>query len=200
MAEAQIPDGWEDILDPGERILWQGRPEARFYWEDLIDSRAIMGGLFILFGLFWFLRTGADLLLGNFAGDLMGYIVPLFGLVFALAGLNLILGRQLREYLLLKRSFYTLTTRHAFVATEVRGQRKLERFILGPSLIPALEEGDPGSVWFSDRDLSGQWRSYGMGQHIGVPPFAGRRGFARIRDARKVYRLILDHTPPPVTP
>ena len=47
------PQGWEDILDPGERILWQGRPEPGLLPVRLPPGQMVMGAIFTGFSLFW---------------------------------------------------------------------------------------------------------------------------------------------------
>lgn len=199
------PPGWEDILDPGERILWQGQPEASFDWVSLLRAATFQGLFMAGFALFW-MGMAVWITRQGPGPDLFRWIFPLFGLFFLFKGLDLAFGSALRGYLRLRGAFYTLTDRHAFIATSTFGKRHLTRLPLGPGLIPALEEGDPGSVWLAPPAApTTGWRASGAGgTYFGLAAGPVRDGFERIRDARRVYRLILDAqaalTAPPPAP
>ena len=51
-ASAQ-PEGGRGLLDPGERILWQGRPDGRLHFELGKLPQALFGLAFVGFALFW---------------------------------------------------------------------------------------------------------------------------------------------------
>lgn len=186
---AAVPPGWEDTLDPGERILWQGKPRAALRWQELLDTRTIFGLGFALFALAFIAGTLVDLV-ETPAPDVMDMVFPLFGLPFLAIGLNTVFGRVFGAWWRLKGTSYTLTDRHAFIATEARGRRRLQRYPLGPKLFPALEEGDPGSVWFAAEQLQSPGSRL-FTRFIAQGP-AGRVGFEEIDEARKVHRLMLE--------
>lgn len=185
------PPGWEDILDPGEEILWQGRPEARFDWTRILSFRLIAGLPFTGFALLWIcMASGAGIGL-PFPVNL---IFIAFGLTVLFIGLTLCFGAPLGRWLRLRGSFYTLTDRHAFIATEILGRRRLQRFALNSGLHPALEEGLPGSVWFATRswDVVSLTRGSLIGFVHSIGIFGEKIGFEQIPESRTVYRLLLD--------
>ncbi|WP_112311897.1 hypothetical protein [Pseudogemmobacter bohemicus] len=185
------PPGWEDILDPGEVILWQGRPGARFDWSSLIHFRLLFAIPYTVFALFWIVLVSGVKSGPPFPVNI---IFILFGLPLAATGLAMCFGAPLGRWLRLRGSFYTLTDRNAFIATEILGRRRLERFPLNSRLYPALEEGLPGSVWFATRG----WTMQNLSKNslIGTAYIMGivsdRIGFEEIPEARRVYRLMLD--------
>lgn len=202
------PDGWQDILAPGERILWQGRPQARPDWAALISGKGgVTGSLFGLFfagfALFWIVQAAS--MTARAEGPL-ARLFPLFGLPFLVVGLNLVLGPALRPWAGLRGTWYTLTDRNAYIATRRLGRRNLQRHPLAPGMLPALEDGSPGSVWFATMPGpgGGAWRGTGAAGAYGGS--GGRVGFQNIPDARAVFRLLTaalealprHHTPPPL--
>ncbi len=179
-----VPDGWEGILEPEERILWQGQPAAGLRWQDLLDKRTPFGLVFAGFAVFWMVQ----------AASASGVFMALFGLPFLAVGLNMAIGGPLRDARRRSATFYSLTDRAAFVATRGTGARKLDRYPLGPGFRPTLEDGDPGSVWFatSQADARRGWRGTGSARSYDLVPVGQQRiGFEQISDARMVYGLML---------
>ncbi len=181
----EAPPGWEGILEPGERILWQGAPDPRPRLTPGNLITALFGLVFAGFAVFWMLAA-----LGAGAG--WG---ALFGLPHLAIGAGLawwaVWGRVFR----LRRSFYTLTDRRAFIATRwpLLG-RRLEIWPIEPgapiTYVPP-EDGRPGSVFFATRtvvrshhdpDERGPW----LRRSIERRPV----GFEDIPDAEKVLGLI----------
>lgn len=121
--------GWEGILAGGETILWQGQPDARIAWGDLLSFQSLFGLFFAGFSLFWIAAaaamtggTGRDGIEGVFA------FFPLFGIPFLLVGLYLVVGRIFWDAYVRGRTWYTLTNQAAFIAREIRGKRSLNRY------------------------------------------------------------------------
>ncbi len=115
----------------------------------------------------------------DLSGTLIGYVIPLFGLPFLRVGLNM-MGEQLwLDQRRLRGTHYTLTDRAAFVATQIRGRRDLQRYPLTPDLSVMLDdEGDIGNVWFAEQI---------SGSHSGRPiRIANRRTDHSNRPAQKV--------------
>lgn len=183
-----IPAGWEDLLSPGERILWQGAPDAAVDWSGLFSPTSAFGVAFATFALFW---TGMAAALGAGTGA-MGWIFPLFGLPFFGVGLFLVFGRLIWDARVRRGTHYTLTTRNGWIATELFGRRRIKPWPVAEMELE-LEDGDPGTVWFakevstydSHRVRPGRSRGH---RRTSVTPV----GFRRIADARKVYRLCRD--------
>ena len=51
----------------------------------------------------------------------------------------------------LRGTHYTLTDRAAFIATDIRGRRDLNRYPLTAGLPITLEDGDIGNLWFAEQ-------------------------------------------------
>ena len=176
---SQEAAGWTDMPGDGETVLWQGRPDARIVWNDIVSAQGAAG----------LLITGISLLglsgLGNLAfGDGVGvnrlFAFPLFHLPFLLVGLYLMLGPIFRDAYLRGRTWYKLTNRYPFEEMSS----------------PDLHDDAPGSVFFAEES---RVHRYNADRHSG--PSRGTRtrtvripiGFRRIDDAPRVYRLIQDH-------
>mgnify|MGYP000577906430 CR=1 FL=1 len=171
--------GWDDLLDPGETILWQGRPEPGFALHPIRPMQMGMGVVFMLFSLFWIAMAEGITSGMRGAGDAVSWF-PKFGwFFFAIgawkAGLYLLWAHFVRQ-----RTVYSLSDRRAFVATDlpVLGRRLTSHPLDNGSPV-ALDDGMPGSVWFATRRI--QTKNGSTSRRI---------GFERIKDARKVYRLI----------
>ncbi|MGP6087236.1 aspartate carbamoyltransferase catalytic subunit [Antarctobacter jejuensis] len=163
------PPGWEGLLDPGERILWQGRPGAavRIGTGDIILM--VFGIFFAGFALFWMVTASQA-----------GGIFWLFGLIHFCVGLGIILWPVLGRPYLRRHTWYTLTDRRAFIATDVplRG-RQLKSFPIDADNSLTFEDRQPGSVIFAS-----ELRRSKNGSH------ETRIGFRDIEDARRVYGLM----------
>lgn len=173
---ARIEPGWEGILDPGERVLWQGRPDGELR-ADLSDlRRTVFGAVFALAGLAWtvaVLRQGVP-------NGLMALVMPLAGLAFAALGLNLATGGIPFGVLRRRATSYTLTDRRAIVATEWLGRRRMQSFPLGPDTHATLDDGPPPAIWFARRFVT-----------VDEGSVRTRQGFTHMgADARQVYDLI----------
>ena len=167
-----IPAGWEGIIDPGERILWQGAPDTAVRFSLTQLPEVLFGMLFSGFALFWM-----------YMASMAPGLFWMFGLPLFLVGFGVILRSN---YLAAKRrrfTYYTLTSRRAIVATSYPfSKRKLHSYPITASTTLELEEedGQIGTILF----LRMQWRdSDGDRRSRNV-------GFERIPDARKVYALM----------
>ncbi|MBE3638073.1 hypothetical protein [Mangrovicoccus algicola] len=157
-------DPWAGLLDPGERILWQGQPDAGIDWRRLRPVPLLVGAIFAATGTA-ICGMGLRQLAG---GDPMGAIPALFGLAFVAVGLRAAVGDVLIDAWRRSRSWYTLTSARMLVATDTFGRRRLRGWPIDADTVFVFEEGPPGSVLLSGR---------------------GRAGFRRIDDARHVYAL-----------
>ncbi|MFC2970404.1 hypothetical protein [Acidimangrovimonas pyrenivorans] len=139
------PDGWEGILEPGEKILWQGRPDGNLHVPRIEPARLLFGLVFLGFALFWTFGAARSA-----TGDgVMGVVFPALGLPFVVVGANMAGGSFLWQAYLRRHSWYTLTDRHAFVATSVLGRRSLRSWRIDPATIVDFEDGALGSVYFT---------------------------------------------------
>ena len=180
--------GWTDLLGPGEKILWQGRPNASLRLGDFFSTRLPFGLVFTAFAVFWMMATTAMT-----RNTSMGFeFFPLFGIPFVLIGLYQVIGAPIWDAYERSQSWYTLTDQAAFIATELLGRRKLVRIPLDDMNALELEEGVDGTVWFK-REF--HLHTSTSRSRNGVPrrrtyTSQTRTGFKRIPDARQVYGLI----------
>ena len=167
--------GWEGYLEPGERVLWQGRPRGGIDWRRFAGQRTVIGLVFMGFALFWVIsafRAGAS--------GLLGAVFPLFGLPFVWLGFRIAGGEELWRAWLRRRSWYTLTDRRAMIATEAFGRRGLESWPITAQSILEFEEGPPATIWFAERGRRGP----------GQTPADRRVGFVGIDDGAQVLRMM----------
>lgn len=177
--------GWDGLLAPDEAILWQGRPSAALHWRDAIRASGAFGLLFSAFAVFWIVMAAS--LIGG-AGDGPGFpfsMFPLLGVPFLLVGLYMSVGHVIVDAHIRAHTWYTLTDRTAFVATELLGQKSLKRYPVFAMPFLDLEMGPQpglGSVLFSDGAARGE-RPQGHARRI---------GFCHIAEAHAVYALLRD--------
>lgn len=157
-------DPWSGLLDPGERILWQGQPDSRIDLRGLRPMALIVGGIFCTVGL-GIAGTGLVRVAG---GAAQGLIPALFGLIFTALGVRAALGEVLIDAVTRSNTWYTLTDRRMLVAWSLFGRKRLTAEPLTPDTVLIYEEGPPGSVLISGRS---------------------KAGFRRIDEARQVYDL-----------
>ncbi|MFZ5965275.1 aspartate carbamoyltransferase catalytic subunit [Thalassococcus sp. BH17M4-6] len=163
------PDGWNGILDPGERIVWQGRPDGGWHVTAGGIAATLFGAAFAGFALFWMVLAAAG-----------GGYFWMFGLLHFAAGLSLACGGLIGPVWRRRHTWYTLTDRRAFVATDVPFMgRKLDSYPIGPDTPLTLRDGPLGTIDFATRTRSSRKRS--SIQTI---------GFERLPDAPAVYRLM----------
>lgn len=112
------PAGWENILAPGEVILWQGRPVPGIAFRASHTFTTLFGLAFSGFALIWMIGVAQ-------AG---GYMWT-FGLIHFTAGLGVILGPILWPAYMRSRTWYTLTTDKAYIADlTLIGQKRLRSY------------------------------------------------------------------------
>lgn len=187
-----VPPGWEGLLEPGERILWQGHPDARVEWGEVVSFQSMFGIVFTAFAVFWISMAVS---MGGHFEDGLSSIFPLFGVPFVAVGLYLVVGRLIHDAFRRRGTWYTLTDRTAFIAVTLRGQRKLERYPISRDMKLVLEDGMPGTVWFAEKVTHnpGGWSGTGSNRSYRGPSTTREPiGFRRIEAPRKVYRLLLD--------
>lgn len=156
--------GWQGILEDGETILWQGRPEKGVRWLDGLRTNFVMGIVITCFALFWMYEAAKS-----------GTLMWIFGMLFLLLGLKQLAEPTIIPAYIRSRSWYTLTNRRAIIATDmpVRG-RQLNSVPITRETEVTFEPGDPGSIFFG-------------------PIYVARKqgnAFLLIHDAEAVMRLI----------
>lgn len=164
-------EGWEGILFPGERVIWQGQPDPRPDLSDIKLSEMLFGLLFAGFALFWMSAA-----LGAAEG-LAGLVMPLLALPFLVIGLQKAGVELLWDVYRRRRTWYTLTDRRAFIATAILGRRRLDPYPIGPKTPLALEQ---------DRDI------FFATDFVKTKRGSRRRriGFTHLRDAGRIYEMM----------
>jgi len=169
-AASQVPAGWEGILSPGERILWQGRPDGRLTFRGHSLGLMFMGAVFSAVALLF-------MAIGIAAGDL---VFTLFPVIHLSVGLGLMFGMPVYGAYARRNTWYTLTDRRAIIATDFWPKgRDMALHDIGPdSPLRLIDRPFPG-VHFAmhhHRTKTG----------TRVVPF----GFDRITDAKQVFDLM----------
>lgn len=164
-------DGWDGILAPGERILWQGRPDTGFHVSggDLIQG--VFGLFFAGFALFW-MKMAAQGPGGFWAFGLIHFSVGLWLTAMGFFGSTWRRGH----------TFYSLSNQRAFIATDnpVTG-RKLRSYPISPETrLDYLQNGELETIHFAtERRTGSKGRSYEV-----------KIGFERVEDGEEAYRLL----------
>lgn len=161
--------GWAGLLDPGEAILWQGRPGTAIRLGIGDIALMVFGTFFAGFALFW-------MVMASMAGGLFW----VFGSIHFMVGLGIICWPLLGRPYLRRHTWYTLTDTRAFIATELPLKGKqLKSYPITSDSHLTLDDGRPGSVIFAS-----EWRRGKRGS------YETRIGFMQIDEARKVYGLM----------
>ncbi len=181
---------WSGLLEEGEKILWQGQPDTRVTWRDLVGPFTPFGIIFTGFSIFWIVMARS--MTGGAGFPLT--LFPLFGLPFFVIGLYLLAGHVFLDAYFRRHTFYTLTDRTAFIATSRFGTRRLSSHPIADMPFLELEDGAPGSVLFAERTATGTRHRAGrpMGKRTMSTSTTSRLGFRHIAEARQVYRMLRD--------
>ena len=164
--------GWDDILDKGEEILWQGRPDTGMHFRPRDIPIMIFGLIFAGFALFWMIGVAQ-----------VGGAFWAFGLLHFSLGMGLLLSPLLWGPFRRARTWYTLTNRRAFIATDLPLLgKKLKSYPITDDTILEFTAGDLSSLHFSKELRRGD-----KGRTYLVPV-----GFEYIRDGNRVYRMMRD--------
>lgn len=160
MSDAGAPAGWEGILEPGERVIWQGQPDPDTRWQppegrDLRDGIAMSA-----FGILWCVAVAVN-----------GSIAWVVGLLFLGIGAYKLAGQPYWQTRKLRRTTYTLTTTRAIIATETGGRRRMTSYPIDAETPVATDGVEPATITFATRYANG------VAQPI---------GFERVRPGREV--------------
>ena len=161
-------DGWDGILQDGETILWQGQPDGSVDWRLCFNAAGAVGLAIALGGLLWMVMAFT---ISSGGPAFFRFFFPLFGLPFLALGLYMGFGAAVFDAYMRRHTWYTLTDRTAFVATNAAGEKRLHSFPIRDMPRLDLEDGLIGSVLFGAVDDR-------------------LAGFRRISSAREVYRMI----------
>ncbi len=164
--------GWDGILDDDEEILWQGRPDRRIVLRPRNIGGLLFGLLFAGFALFWMIMAAQA-----------GGMFWMFGLLHFSIGLAVAGGAIYLNAFVRSRSWYTLTNRRAFIATDLPlvGKR-LKSYPIDGDTVLEFEQGDPASIYFAQerkRNNNGTTR-------------VQKIGFERVENGQDLLRLFRD--------
>lgn len=172
--ESAVP-GWEAILDPGETIVWQGRPDPGFHLSAQDFFAAGFGLAFAGFAVFWMIvASGA------------GGALWMFGLIHFTVGVALFWRSVHGDTTRRRHSWYTLTDRRAFIATDLPFRGKtLKHYPITPDSPVSHIPGELATIHFArERRSTDKGRRYWA--NIGFERIAeGDRVIALIRDAQR---------------
>ena len=164
--------GWEGILDKGEKILWQGRPDTAIHIRPANIATMVFGLAFAGFALFWMIMASAA-----------GGAFWMFGLIHFAVGLGLAAGPILWGPFKRGRTWYTLTDRRAFIATDLPLKGKqLKSYPITDDTVLDFQPGSLSSIRFAQETRRGS-----KGRRYVVPI-----GFDYIREGDEVYRKMRD--------
>ena len=164
-------EGWEGILDEGEKILWQGRPDARVALKVSSFVGFLFGLGFAGFALFWMIMASQA-----------GGFFWMFGLLHFFVGLGVAFGAMFWSAWRRRHTWYPLTDKRAFIATDVpfRG-RRLKSYPITDTTVLDYDGGNPASIMFNHEMRRSKNGSYRV--DVGVE---------RIGDGQTVYHLMRD--------
>lgn len=138
-----VPEGWSGIMQPGEKILWQGRPISRVNYGRILPKLAF-SAFYTGFSVFWMLGASRA-----------GGVFWMFGLIFFFVGSGMIAQTLLDERMRLRETYFTLSDRAAYIARRhwLKG-RQLETYRITPAL-PVTLSGttEKGDVVFASRTV-----------------------------------------------
>jgi len=158
-----VPEGWEGVMVPGERILWQGRPIRRINRARLVPA-----------ALASFALAGLGIWVSGFTG-----------LALILAGLGLAAGSAWAERMRITGTAFTLSDRAAYIARRhlLKG-KQLEIYPITADMPLRLQGGDKaGEVIFATRPNGKTTEEIGFQGILDAPEV-----FAILRHAREALR------------
>lgn len=185
-AAAGLPPFWEGLLEPGERVLWAGRPRPGLGLSGPDGVFLLMGLVFLAFAVAAGVQAmRPDLPGGQGVGVLLGLLAALFGA----AGVAFLVGPPLRARARSARIAYVLTNRRAMVLT-AGAEPDLAAYAITPAMRLRLVPGRPGSVFFARDVAAGRGGPPRPGGGPRRPARIVEVGFERIDDAEAVFRLM----------
>ncbi|MEO8242032.1 MAG: hypothetical protein ABI832_06935 [bacterium] len=167
----QTAPSWQDILDPGETLLWQGRPGAGLAFGLSHGLRLLRSA--IMLGLFLYLLARLETSIATYL-DVRLIVLFVFFLPVPLDLVKSMITRSLQSY--------ALTPSRAIIVTWMGPfGRKVQSCPLAPGVPLTLLQGRRGSILFTPTP---RW-------FTGLITAAPVVGFERISDAPAVYTLML---------
>ena len=166
---SDAPTGWEDIFEPGEVLLWQGRPDPAIVWQKRHILPVMLAISVAILGVIWIFFTP----LGN------GYTVVM-GVVLLLLAAFLGIAPPVMSAMVRKATWYSLSNRRAFIAMH-RPQvgRKLATYVIEPDFEIKYDGNDPATILFAIET-----------RQPGNASYLAKISFDRISDGQHVYGLM----------
>ena len=163
-----MADPWKGILEPDEKILWQGAPSGQVKNEWESASSPLVFAAIMVFPMLGMIQSG------EYAGYL--WVVGIFFMGFGLYGL---IGVHFWKAFLRRHQFYTLTDRRAFIGKSLHGTRKLRSYPITPETEFELNDFQrSGDIYFAKDVRQGE-----------DGPIITKIGFEQIEDPRQVLAL-----------
>lgn len=168
---SDAPAGWEDIFEPGEVLLWQGRPDTAIVWQKRHILPVILGLGVACIGIIWISLTP----LGN------GYTI-IMGLGLLLLAAFLSIAPPVMASMVRKATWYSLSNKRAFIAMN-REQigPKLSAYVIEPDFDIKFDGNDPATIMFAIEI-----------RQPGNASYLSKISFDRIKDGQHVYDLMRD--------
>lgn len=185
------PAGWEGILEDGETILWQGRPDGRVIWREVFQFPSLLG--LIIAGMAWGWLQGLRWISGGMTPTEALILFELVGALFMAVGAYLVIGRPFVGAFLRRRTWYTLTDRAAYLASDIFGQRRLRRIGIGEMNLLVNSPLEPDTIWLR-REVTRAPRASRTAQgrrHSRVQTASRQFGFEHIDEVETVRALLL---------
>ncbi|MEL7215670.1 MAG: hypothetical protein AAGJ96_07040 [Pseudomonadota bacterium] len=137
--------GWDPYLQPGEQILWEGRPGTQLFYFRARDTKSILPTVILLGVAGFFVKPamapGAD-------GSAL-----VFGLVFFSFALLFSLGRYVSDWWVRRKTVYAISSDCVYIAKSHKGRVLTERYLdedlditLGESFVRFGPPGDTHGV------------------------------------------------------
>lgn len=166
-----IQSGWEENLEQGEEIRWQGRPDSTVKWWWHHYAGLAIGFALSFFALIWMIAATGQ-----------GGWFWTYGLLFFFTGVCVMFVPPYWPPYLHSKTWYTLTNKRALIATDlpILG-RRVNFFPITPQSPVELGPKNSPSVFFASRTRQSRHGKYE--QSI---------GFCVIEDAEHVYALMRD--------
>ena len=160
--------GWEGLLDPDEHIIWQGRPspKVQIRFNSLFEVPFFL--FFTGFSIFWMAMAAQG-----------GGVFWMFGLLFFGVGAYNLVGQHFWKAYKRRKTFYSLSTKRAFIASEVGGRKSLKSYPITAETQIEMTNTTLGDIWFAHeyvKSNNGSTRS--------------NIGFELLANPKEAYRMI----------
>lgn len=162
-------DPWAGLLDEDERILWQGQPNGSTGLKASSFFKIPFALFFTGFSVFWMVMAAQS-----------GGVFWMFGLLFFGVGVSMLFWEVFGGAIKRNSSHYTLTTKRAFIATNLPIQgKRLKSYPINSETPLEFRDGIFPSVIFATEPRRGENGTY----DIDI-------GFEGISDGRRVFALL----------